>query len=197
MLESPNGYGPQFDPSDGTIGHLQLVKRWVLVSGPAGLPWPAHQGRYTHATRKAAVKFFAAVTANNRPGVYPEDLRVVPWWCYPVHHDPAGHYPKEMFYPKTSDLIKHLEEMIASQGDIAVAADLWWPSDAREMLDESEDPEMVALNADDVLARMASYHDSSRGFNDTTLEAAARGQVRAEREERRAFEKKERDRLIP
>lgn len=84
------GYGPQFDPSDGTVGETKLVRRYALV-GKDGLTWPALQGRYTHATREAAADRLAGVLKNNNLDSLPElkDLRVAPVWCWPRHLDPV------------------------------------------------------------------------------------------------------------
>ena len=83
-------YGPQFDPSDGTVGETKLVRRYALV-GKDGLAWPARQGRYTHGTREAAAKCLAGTLRNNNPDSFPElkELRVAPVWCWPGHFDPA------------------------------------------------------------------------------------------------------------
>lgn len=87
-------YGPQFDPSDGTIGEHQLVKRWLLVEESGKLFRP-QQGRYTYATEEEAgevVKLFR--DANPEGSKYHEltaGLRAIQWWCDPVHHDPR--YP--------------------------------------------------------------------------------------------------------
>ena len=32
-------YGPQFDSADGTVGDVQLVKRWVIVKNSDGQMW--------------------------------------------------------------------------------------------------------------------------------------------------------------
>ena len=83
-------YGPQFDPSDGTLGKLQLVRRWGLCRAETGLLWPAGQGRYTYADRPDAVKALEQVKTVNRADLYPADLTVMALWCYPGHYDPAG-----------------------------------------------------------------------------------------------------------
>lgn len=64
-------YGPQFDPEDGTIGELQLVKRWYTPHQP-------RQGRFTYATE-------AEAQAKTPPDCATAEL----WWCYPNHFDPA------------------------------------------------------------------------------------------------------------
>ena len=88
-------YGPQFDASDGTIGELQLVLRYVLVSGEDASMWTSRQGRYTHATLKEASDAAALYKASNAPDREPSDLRPAPWWCYPGHFDPCGPASKE------------------------------------------------------------------------------------------------------
>ena len=83
-------YGPQLDPTDGTIGKLQLVKRWVLVSGEHDEIWTHRQGRYTHATRKGAQLAVDEYVLGNPLDRVPADLRTIQMWCYPGHFDPCG-----------------------------------------------------------------------------------------------------------
>jgi hypothetical protein len=84
-------YGPQFDPTDGTIGTLQCVKRWVLVKGDGNTFYP-RQGRHTKATKDEAEALVKAAIRNNGPGTsghpYVQGLHVEEWWCYPRHFDP-------------------------------------------------------------------------------------------------------------
>lgn len=83
-------YGPQFDPVDGTIGKLQLVKRWVVLHADGTL-FDKRQGHYTYCDRSEAetrAQLFMGANKNN-PKV--QNLTVGQWWCYPVHSDPA--YP--------------------------------------------------------------------------------------------------------
>lgn len=84
-------YGPQYDPTDGTIGELQLVKRWVLVSGEDPEYWGTRQGRYTFETYKEAKqRAEVLIEANPNSKFVPADLRPCEYWCYPSHFDPLG-----------------------------------------------------------------------------------------------------------
>lgn len=86
-------YGPQFDPSDGTIGKLQLVGRWCLCLNDS--VWPANQGRHTYATKELAEESKALYQKMNCPERFPElaKLTVDPVWCYPGHFDVKGSRP--------------------------------------------------------------------------------------------------------
>jgi hypothetical protein len=91
-MKTSKEYGPQFDPADGTIGTLQLVKRWALTNPDDGLVWPARRGQFTYGTVKEASAQLDAVKASNSkthaPEVYRLLVRAV--WCYPRHYDPCG-----------------------------------------------------------------------------------------------------------
>lgn len=91
MIIDPD-YGPQFDPTDGTIGQTQLVRRWVIKRGPGLFDFfaPYRQGRYTYATKEeceAHAQLFIDNPTNRRELV--EGLFAEEWWCYPGHFDPA------------------------------------------------------------------------------------------------------------
>jgi hypothetical protein len=84
-------YGPQFDPTDGTVGKLQLVKRWVIVRRSDGQMWQARQGRYTYPSEAEAIARKDVIERNNSANLIPAGgLGVEPRWCYPVHFDPVG-----------------------------------------------------------------------------------------------------------
>ena len=85
-------YGPQLDNVDGTIGrNIQLVVRYVLVSGPYEKMWSTRQGRFTKETCAEAEEWCRVVKeANPNHDLVPKDLRVAPIWCYPGHFDPVG-----------------------------------------------------------------------------------------------------------
>ena len=76
----------QFDPTDGTIGNLQLVRRWFVCDASGGI-FTARKGRHSHPSQEAAQDVTNAYTAGNSglPGLKPR-----PFWCYPGHHDPVG-----------------------------------------------------------------------------------------------------------
>ena len=85
-------FGPQFDPVDGTIGTMQLVKRWVLVKNSDGDMWQARQGRYTFASGEEAIKHKKLIEDVNPADMIPKGgLGVAAMWCYPGHFDPVGH----------------------------------------------------------------------------------------------------------
>jgi hypothetical protein len=84
-------YGPQFDPTDGTVGDIKLVKRWVIVKNSDGFMWPARQGRYTFATEDEAAKEKELVEKVNSADKIPEGgLGVADRWCWPEHFDPVS-----------------------------------------------------------------------------------------------------------
>jgi hypothetical protein len=92
MTKTSTDYGPQFDPADGTIGPLRLVRRWAMTHPETGLTWPAQQGRHTYGTEGEAREILdgirTACPASRYPGVHLLDVRAV--WCYPGHLDPCG-----------------------------------------------------------------------------------------------------------
>jgi len=70
-MKTSKEYGDQLDISDGTIGKLQLVKRWF--SG--GI----RQGRFTY---------------ENKPEWnYEDGSKWELWYCYPRHFDPICKVP--------------------------------------------------------------------------------------------------------
>lgn len=89
-MKHSKDYGPQFDPEDGTIGELQLVRRYVIASGSPSVIWTPLQGRYTRATAEEAQAYIDGIKASNSPDRYPADLHVAAFWCYPGHFDPCG-----------------------------------------------------------------------------------------------------------
>ena len=86
-------YGPQFDPSDGTVGECQLVIRYVLVCDPSpplfsgGMIHPK-QGRFTKATLEEALASIEEIKSNNPEDRIPKNLRAARCWCWPNHFDP-------------------------------------------------------------------------------------------------------------
>ena len=86
-------YGPQVDLTDGTIGKVQLIRRFLLVRGDYEL-FHARQGRYSYATAEEAQEHCDAFLENNPPGCdkhhYVKGLHIRAWWCYPNHFDPVG-----------------------------------------------------------------------------------------------------------
>jgi len=83
--------GPQFDPTDGTVGDIKLVKRWVIFKNSDGLMWPARQGRYTFATEDEATKEKELVEKVNSADMIPRgELGVAAKWCWPEHFDPVS-----------------------------------------------------------------------------------------------------------
>ena len=83
-------YGPQFDATDGTIGDLKLVKRYVVIRTETGGMFDHRQGRYTFADREGAENRRDALVSGNRPDHIGGELGVGVRWCYPGHFDPAG-----------------------------------------------------------------------------------------------------------
>lgn len=82
-------FGPQFDPADGTIGTLQLVRRWLICSGE-GMFYP-RQGRYSWESWEKAADIIDSFKDNPaNAGRLPAGLRPVAYWCYPGHFDPVG-----------------------------------------------------------------------------------------------------------
>lgn len=80
-------FGPQLNQVTGTIGALQLAKRYcVSEEGSEMLVWPSSQGRYTHSLREEAQKRMDIA----QPGVLDAPrLFVRAVWCYPTHFDPV------------------------------------------------------------------------------------------------------------
>ncbi len=85
MINDPQ-FGPQFDPSDGTVGHIQLVKRWGLTS--LGLVWPNPKAVFMYDDQEEAEQHLELLK-ETRPADIPFDLQVVGWWCWPTTKCPA------------------------------------------------------------------------------------------------------------
>lgn len=83
-------YGPQFDPRDGTIGLVQLVKRWVVVKSTGDLYHPK-QGRFTFESKIRAENVARISDESNPDREECRGLTAQQWWCYPGHFEPA--YP--------------------------------------------------------------------------------------------------------
>ncbi len=92
MIIDPQ-WGPQFDPRDGTIGKIQLVKRWRLVRGN-GACFDPQCGIYTWETEAQASARAEAFLRENPEGSpnhhFVKGLHAEEWWCYPVHFDPCA-----------------------------------------------------------------------------------------------------------
>ncbi len=91
-------YGPQFDPEDGTVGKLQLVKRWAIAYEKTKALFHAREGQYMQESKETTQKEIAAFVRNStqeKRRVTPESGKLVPlqWWCYPNHFDPVGPVP--------------------------------------------------------------------------------------------------------
>jgi hypothetical protein len=86
-------YGPQYDHTDGTIGKIQLAKRWVIVNENGDLV-TARQGRFTYQSQQEAESMIVAYWANNSKETVwrhlGKELYAEAWWCYPNHFDPIG-----------------------------------------------------------------------------------------------------------
>ena len=78
-------FGPQFDPTDGTLGPLQLEKRWVLTTNH--MVWPSAQAFFTYDTRGQAEDHLKIL--EDAEVSIPLDLAVHAWWCWPDSHFPA------------------------------------------------------------------------------------------------------------
>jgi hypothetical protein len=83
----------EFDPVQGTIGDLSLVKRALLVLGDGRLFHP-RQGRYTYnsmdTANQVAADFHTAYPPEHDRHSYVRGLHAEEWWCYPHHFDPIG-----------------------------------------------------------------------------------------------------------
>ncbi len=77
-------YGPQFDPTDGTLGRIQLLKRWVLVSGSC--IWTPARGAFTYDKAETANRHASLLREIEKA---PPDLRAEAYWCWPGTHDPV------------------------------------------------------------------------------------------------------------
>lgn len=95
-MKISKAYGPQFDRTDGTIGDLQLVKRWMIVNEVTGNTFTSRQGRYTRQTKREVDEWITELEASNSPDRLqqiegsPVKLVAVEFWCYPEHFDPVG-----------------------------------------------------------------------------------------------------------
>lgn len=88
-------YGPQYDDIDGTIGNLQLVKRYAITDNK-NIMICARQGRFTYGTKKEASNMLRAYKIGNSSCIsemFPNGLKVTCFWCYPNHFDPVGVVP--------------------------------------------------------------------------------------------------------
>ena len=90
-------YGPQLDTSDGTIGELKLVERFVVTylnSNGFRSSFRPLQGPCTFYSKESADLYCESVLRSNPKGSYGSKfttgLRAEKWWCYPVHFDPIA-----------------------------------------------------------------------------------------------------------
>lgn len=121
MIVSPR-YGPQLDVTDGTIGELQLVRRFVITCG--GEFFGTRQGRYTYATRDEAQSRADAIQnepTNIARKLVPGYLQAAEWWCYPEHFDPVAPAPESCNEAKAQpDIAPEIEpEAIPSKENAA------------------------------------------------------------------------------
>ena len=107
-MKDSSTYGPQLDGTDGTLGELKLVKRWVIVEPNLEIialqkkhpelksyglvevsVWHGRNGHQNKATKAEAEELLQSFISNNRPELIPEGLKVAQVWCYPGHFDMA------------------------------------------------------------------------------------------------------------
>lgn len=81
-------YGAQLDESDGTIGTLKLVRRFVIFDEDNQVMWQARQGRHTYQSRSEVERHIELFKKNNPPDSIP-NLSAKEFWCYPGHFDPV------------------------------------------------------------------------------------------------------------
>ena len=83
-------YGPQFDPSDGTIGRIQLVRRWTLsINGDI---WTPARGPFTYDTEERANEHLKLIRASRDEDAL-LNLAAYPYWCWPHNFDPLYRAP--------------------------------------------------------------------------------------------------------
>jgi hypothetical protein len=108
MVKHSEQYGPQFDPTDGTVGEIQLVKRWVVCQRADHMPAFPRQGRYTYDTQAEGDEIIHQMQAANsiKHHRWIWELETIEWWCWPTHLDPA--------YAVEHD--KHFQEFCDAEG---------------------------------------------------------------------------------
>ena len=91
MIDHPL-YGPLFDPEDGTVGRIQLNKRWALTS--LRTVWPQPRAVFMYDSPEVAAKHLTLLKDTAQP--IPLDLEVAAWWCWPTSRCPAYRAKKEV-----------------------------------------------------------------------------------------------------
>jgi len=86
-------YGPQVDPTDGTIGETKLVKRWLILRLD-GTKFHSSQGRYSYETQKDCQNDAETIINTNLDREDCKGLKATEFWCYPIHFDPVCQVPK-------------------------------------------------------------------------------------------------------
>lgn len=94
-MENHRDFGPQFDPKTGTIGSIQLVKRFVVCTAD-GMMFAPRQGRYTHEIAARAQDVAYILEHSNPDREDCKGLNVREWWCYPTHFDPVAPVEREV-----------------------------------------------------------------------------------------------------
>ena len=77
-----------FNPETGRVGRIQLVVRYVLVTG--SVPWPRRHGLFSHKTEEQA-RQHTFLCLQCAPEQSPSNLEPQAYWCYPQNNYPA--YP--------------------------------------------------------------------------------------------------------
>ena len=84
MINDPIA-GPMFDPEDGTVGRIQLVKRWALTS--LRMVWPQPRAVFMYDAQLTAYEHLTLLQETDQS--IPGDLQVATWWCWPTSLCPA------------------------------------------------------------------------------------------------------------
>ncbi len=84
MINDPIA-GPMFDPEDGTVGRIQLVKRWALTS--LRMVWPHPKAAFMYTASDVALDHLKILQETGQST--PPDLTVEEWWCWPTSVCPA------------------------------------------------------------------------------------------------------------
>jgi hypothetical protein len=90
MIEHPSA-GPMFDPEDGTVGRIQLIRRWALTS--QRMVWPQPRAAFMYDDPLYAEEHLALLRETER--LTPNDIEVAMWWCWPTSRCPAYLVTKE------------------------------------------------------------------------------------------------------
>jgi len=84
MINDPT-FGPLFDPQDGTVGHLQLKKRWAITRQRQ--VWPQAKAAFMYTQLNQAEEHLKLMEIADL--AVPSDLQVRAWWCWPASLCPA------------------------------------------------------------------------------------------------------------